>query len=73
MAIKFDVSKAYDKLEWSFHDAMMRRLGFDDVWIDRVMTCVSAVSYSMLVNGQSSSIIKPSRGLRQGDPISLYL
>lgn len=68
MAIKLDISKAYDKLEWGFLESMMRRLGFNEVWVSRVMTCVSIVSYAVLVNGQpspspSSLSFTPTRGL----------
>lgn len=50
MAMKLDISKAYDKLEWRFLEAMMRKLGFDEVWITKIMTCVTTVSYAVLVN-----------------------
>lgn len=62
MAIKLDILKAYDKLKLSFLEAMMRKLDFYDVWISRIMTYVTTVSYSILVNGQSSVVFKPSRG-----------
>ncbi|XP_042944640.1 uncharacterized protein LOC122278525 [Carya illinoinensis] len=73
MALKLDISKAYDRIEWGFLDGVMRKLGFGDKWVKLVMDCVTSVTYSSLVNGQPSSIIKPSRGIRQGDPISPYL
>lgn len=38
-----------------------------------IMSCVSSVSTSILFNGGTLDLIFPSRGIRQGDPLSLYL
>jgi hypothetical protein len=40
MALKIDMSKAYDRLEWDFLEAMMRKLGFADRWVRLLMNCV---------------------------------
>lgn len=52
---------------------VVTRMGFDERWIGTIMRCISFVLYSVLSNGKVGERFHPSRGLRQGDPSSLFL
>ncbi|XP_074301324.1 uncharacterized protein LOC141632703 [Silene latifolia] len=73
MAIKLDMAKAYDRVEWDFLEAVLRGMGFYRGWVDRVMMCVSSISSVVLINGNAKEVFRAERGLRQGDPLSPYL
>lgn len=70
VAVKLDMNKAYDRLDWDFLKATLLAFGFNPNWVRLVMILVSTVTYKYKINGFLSKPISPSRGLRQGDPLS---
>lgn len=73
MALKLDMSKAYDRLEWDFVIGVLNAMGFLKHLVGLIKRCITTVSYKILINGQPSTVFSPERGLRQGDPLSHYL
>ncbi|GKV27402.1 hypothetical protein SLEP1_g36575 [Rubroshorea leprosula] len=70
---KVDFEKAYDRVSWAFLDYMLKRMGFNHVWCQWMKECMHSASISVLVNGGTTKQFSPSRGLRQGDPLSPFL
>lgn len=70
MAIKIDLAKAYDRVEWHVLYHMMYLLGFNDRFIDLIAECISTPQFSFQLNGSPYGFFVPERGIRQGDPIS---
>lgn len=44
VALKLDISKAYDRVSWSFLRQRMKSLGFCDTWVDWMMLYVRTVT-----------------------------
>ncbi|XP_062103941.1 uncharacterized protein LOC133815070 [Humulus lupulus] len=72
-AIKVDISKAYDTIDWRFIEDLLKALCFPSRFIGWIMTCISKTSYSLIMNGRIQGKFKGTKGLRQGDPISPFL
>jgi len=73
VALKLDMEKAYNRLEWPFIQQYLEQLGFHTKWIQLIMECITTVFYSLLVNYEPTVLIHPTRGIRQGDLLSPYL
>lgn len=63
-----DLQKAYDSVEWTTLESIMKELRFPPKFTRWIMLVVSTVSYRYNINGERSGILKSRRGLRQGDP-----
>lgn len=63
MAVKTNMSKTYDRLEWHFIETVLNRFGFAVPFVNLIMQCVRSVSYSFLVSDSVHGRIIPSRGI----------
>ena len=73
MAIKLDIQKAYDRVNWSFLKVVLIKFGFNEVFINWIMEYITSIPFEVMINGGKSKNFKPKKGLRQGDPLSLYI
>lgn len=73
MMLTLDLDKTFDWLEWSFIHSSLLHLNFPQPLIKLIMAYITTSFISILINGTSTTFFKPSCGICQGDPLSLYL
>uniref|UniRef100_A0A803PM67 Reverse transcriptase domain-containing protein n=1 Tax=Cannabis sativa TaxID=3483 RepID=A0A803PM67_CANSA len=72
-AIKIDLSKAYDTIDWGFIEELLVALNFPSRFVLWIMTCLKGTSYSLMMNGRVQGHFKGRKGLRKGDSMSPLL
>ncbi|XP_074361988.1 uncharacterized protein LOC141702189 [Apium graveolens] len=72
-AIKLDIHKAFDSLNWDFIFNALRAMNFPHKFIAWLRVCVTSTMFSVKLNGSLEGYFKGLSGLRQGDSISPFL
>ena len=68
-----DFEKAFDSVEWSFIDKVLKFYNFGDGIRKRITVFYKNTKSCVSVNGHLSEWFHLSRGCRQGDPLSPYI
>ncbi|KAL0444661.1 UNVERIFIED_CONTAM: hypothetical protein Slati_2188800 [Sesamum latifolium] len=67
-ALKVDIRKAYDTVEWDFlRCAVLKLFGFPPMFVSWIEECVTTPSFSVCLNGSPHGFFRGARGLRRGD------
>ena len=72
-ALKLDLSKAYDRVSWTFIRLVLIKLGMNMEVVEWILGCIQSTSFAVLINGSPSDLFRPSRGIRQGFPLSPFI
>jgi len=72
LLFKVDFEKAYDSVDWTYLDEVMRKMAFPILWRKWIKECISTTTTSFLVNGSPTDEFHLERGLQQGDPLSPF-
>ena len=72
-AIKFDISKAFDTVKWSFITSVLKAMGLPLQFVHWIRLCITTAAFSVSVNGSLEGFFTSARGIRQGCSLSPYL
>jgi hypothetical protein len=73
LALKIDISKAFDTLEWLFLLEVLKRFGFNEMFCNWIHVILKSAFLSVSINGKAQGYFNCTRGVRQGDPLSHLL
>lgn len=71
--LKVDLQKAFDSVQWSFLERLLKALRFPHIFVTWILACVASVSFRLQFNGHTHPPFPGRQGLRQGDPLSPIL
>lgn len=72
-AVKIDISKAFDSLQWPFLLSILEAMGLPEKFIVWIKKCIELASFSIQINGELAGYFNSKRGLRQGCSLSPYM
>ncbi|XP_058189531.1 uncharacterized protein LOC131307140 [Rhododendron vialii] len=73
LILKLDFERAYNCVNLGFLLDMLGKMGCGGKWYEWIKECISSVSMSILINGSATKEFQTQKGIRQGDPLSLFL
>jgi hypothetical protein len=73
LALKIDIAKAFDTLEWNFLLKVLKSFGLNEVFCNWIHAILKSAFLSISINGKSHGYFSCTRGVRQGDPLSPLL
>ena len=72
-SLKIDLSKAYDRVSWTFIHLLLIQIGMSLEMVEWILGCIQSTSFAVLINGAPSHFFFLARGLRQDFPLSPFL
>lgn len=71
--IKIDLRKVYNSVRWSFILKIIKVMGFSNIMIRWIKASIFSPRYSINLNGDLGGFLGGLKGLKRGDPLSLYI
>ncbi|XP_039064463.1 uncharacterized protein LOC120209551 [Hibiscus syriacus] len=72
-AIKIDLQKAFDSMNWDFLMVVLEAVGLHVKFCSWIRACVTSSQFSVSLNGSLVGYFRGAREVRKGDPLSPYL
>jgi hypothetical protein len=70
--LKLDFEKAYDKVDWVYLSKCISQKGFSPLWCKFFYLIIKNGTLYVKINDKKGKDFGSHRGVRQGDPFSLF-